>query len=80
MRALPLHDGVVVAREIALGALELDHARAGIGQLAGCERRGDRLVEREDEGAGERLRHAGSIRTVLVGGPLSPFFFRWGEG
>ena len=43
-------DGLVVAaREVpAVGPLDLDHARAEVGELARRERRGDRLLDRHD--------------------------------
>ena len=72
MRALPVDDGVVVAREIALGALELDHPRARVRQLAARERRGHRLVQREDEGAGEWFSHVRFRSDSARRGPLSP--------
>ena len=47
---------VVGAREVAdAGSLDLDHARAEVGELARRERRGDRVLERDDGDAGERL-------------------------
>jgi hypothetical protein len=61
-----MHQVVVVAREVALGALELDDAGAGIGQLAAGHGRGDRLIEREDERAGEGSGHAGFRPNVVV--------------
>ena len=42
---------VVAAGEVALGPLDLDHARAGIGEAAGAHRRRHRLLERDDEKA-----------------------------
>ena len=47
VRALALDEPVVVAREIALGPLQLDHPRPRIGELARGHRRGHGLVERE---------------------------------
>ena len=52
--ALAVHEIVVTAREIALRPLDLDDARAGIGEPARAHRRGDRLFERHDEEAGQR--------------------------
>src|SRR6266702_2988276 len=44
-----MHALIVAAREIAgAGALDLDHARAEIGELARTERRGDCVFERDD--------------------------------
>ena len=40
---------IVRASEIALGAFDLDHPGAGVGQPARRERRGDRLFQRHDE-------------------------------
>ena len=42
-------DVIVCAREIALRAFDLDHARACIGQPAGALRRGDGLLDRNDK-------------------------------
>ena len=47
---------VVAAREVALGALDLDHPRAGVGQAGTAIGRGDRLFERDDREAGEGMR------------------------
>ena len=57
MRALAVHDVIVMAREIALRALDLDDASAGVGQPAGALRRGDCLFDGDDEEAFERQRH-----------------------
>ncbi len=54
--ALAVHEVVVAAREIALRPLDLDDARAGIGEPARAHRRRDRLFERDDEKAGEGKR------------------------
>ena len=51
---------VVAAGEVALGPLDLDHARAGIGEAAGAHRRRHRLLERDDEKAGQRQGHGRS--------------------
>ena len=51
MRALAMHDVVVMAREIAFRAFDLDDTRAGIGEAAGALRRGDGLLHRDDEEA-----------------------------
>src|SRR3569832_1367840 len=52
MRGLAAHAIVVGAREVAhAGALDLDHARAEIGQLPRAERRGDRMLQRDDGNA-----------------------------
>ena len=56
--ALALRQRVVAAREIALRPLDLDDARAGVGEPARAHRRGDGLFERDDEEAFERKRHA----------------------
>ena len=48
-----MRERVVAAREIAFGPLDLDHARAGIGEPAGAGRRRDRLFQRDDEQAFE---------------------------
>src|SRR6185312_4802531 len=57
MRAFAVHDVVVVAREVAFGPLDLDDARAGVGQAAGALRRGDGLFDRDDEKSGKGKRH-----------------------
>src|SRR6185437_9949338 len=36
------------AREVPAGPLDLDHPRPQVGELPGRERRGDRLLERDD--------------------------------
>jgi hypothetical protein len=47
IRGLALDGLIVVARKVAdAGALDLDHARAEIGELARREWRRDRLLER----------------------------------
>ena len=48
---------VVAAGEIALGALDLDDARAGIGEAGAAIGRGDRLFQRDDQQPFERARH-----------------------
>jgi hypothetical protein len=40
---------VVVAREVALGPLDLDHARAGVGEPAGAHGRRHRLLQRHHQ-------------------------------
>ena len=57
IRALAMHMIVVMAREVALRPLDLDHARAGIGEPAGRLRRRHRLFERDHEDAGEGEGH-----------------------
>ena len=51
---------VVAAGEVALGPLDLDHARAGIGEAAGAHRRRHRLLERNNEKTGQGKGHGGS--------------------
>ena len=53
---------VVAAGEVALGPLDLDHARAGIGEAAGAHRRRHRLLERNDEKAGQGKGHGKATR------------------
>ncbi len=54
MRRQAAHALVVAAREVAdAGPLDLDHARAEIGQLSRRERRRDRVLERDDGDAFE---------------------------
>jgi hypothetical protein len=56
MRRQPLHALVVAAREVAdAGALDLDDARAQVGELAGGERRRDGVFEGDDGEALEGL-------------------------
>ena len=55
VRGQAAHALVVAAREVAdAGALDLDHARAEVGELARAERRRDRVLERDDGDAIER--------------------------
>jgi len=42
---------VVVAREVAFGPLDLDHARAGVGEAAGAHGRRHRLLQRHHQQA-----------------------------
>src|SRR5579883_1685693 len=56
--ALSARGAVVGAGEIALGPLDLDDARAGIGQAATAERRRHRLLQCDDEKPVERAAHA----------------------
>ena len=52
--ALAIHHMVVKPREVALRPLDLDDARARIGEPAGGEGRGDGLFDRDHQEAGER--------------------------
>jgi hypothetical protein len=63
--------GVVLAREVALGALQLDDARPCVGEFGGAGGRGHRLFHRDDEQALERLSggHSRSIRAVRMNSP-----------
>ena len=55
MRREAAHALVVGAREVAdAGTLDLDDARAEVGELARAERRRDRVLERDDRDAIER--------------------------
>ena len=65
---LAVHRVVVVAGEIAIAPLDLDDARAGIGQAAAAVGRGHRVLERDDQYAVQGLQchvhltlHGGSI-------------------
>ncbi len=49
MRALAVHDVIVVAGEVAFRPLDLDHARTGIGQVTGAMRRRHGLFDGDDE-------------------------------
>jgi hypothetical protein len=51
IRALASRQFIVAAGEIALRALDLDHARAGIGEAAAAHRRRHRLLQRHHEKA-----------------------------
>src|SRR6516162_3047355 len=54
------HALVVAARDVAAArALDLDHARAEVGELARAEGRRDDVLEREDEDAVERAHRIG---------------------
>ncbi len=57
MRALAVNEMIVLAREVALRPLDLDDARAGIGEMTGAMRRRHRLLDRDDKKAFERERH-----------------------
>src|SRR5258706_5214396 len=49
---------VVSAREVAgAGPLDLDHARAKVGELAGAERSSDRMFQRNDRNAVQGAGH-----------------------
>ena len=50
--ALAVYEVVVAAREVALRALDLDHAGARVRKATGAHRRGDGLLERNDQEAG----------------------------
>ena len=64
---------VVAAREVAFRALDLDDARAGIGEAGAAIRRGDRLFERDDEQVGEGMMHKRCSRTIrLIGNVCRP--------
>src|SRR5690606_35397045 len=54
--AVAVHHVVVAAREVSSGALDLDHARTGVGHLARGERSGDSLLDADDERAFEGKR------------------------
>jgi hypothetical protein len=61
---------IVVAREIALRPLDLDHPRAGVGEPAGAHRRRHRLLERHHQKAGKGKGHtlcAGDARCLRSG-------------
>src|SRR6185369_10716914 len=62
--ALAVHQAVITAGEVAFRPLDLDHARAGVGELAGAVRRGDGLLDRNDEEAFERQSH---LNTTAAG-------------
>ena len=58
----PVDRRVVASREIALGAFDLDDARARVRETRRAIGRGDRLFEGNDEQAGERLHPAAHDR------------------
>jgi hypothetical protein len=71
VRGLALDAGVVGAGEVArAGALDLDHARAEVGELAGAERRGDGVFEGDDgdavEGAGHKFHLAAQSSRIVA--------------
>ena len=53
VRRFAEHGGVIAAREVAFGTLDLDHASTGVGQTAGAVGRCHGLFERDDEDAFE---------------------------
>ena len=63
---------VVAAREVALGALDLDHPRAGVGQARAAIRRGDRLFERDDKEVGQRQHRHPDLVALVSGGNATP--------
>ena len=68
MRREPAHALVVAAREIAdAGALDLDDARAEVRELSRRERRGDRVLERDDGDAGQGSHRAASCAAHALG-------------
>jgi hypothetical protein len=48
VRRLPEHGPVVAAGEVTARPFDLDDPRAQVGELPGGERRGDRLLKRDD--------------------------------
>ena len=53
---VPSHGVVVVAREVtALGPLDLDHPGAEVGEVAGGQWHGDRLLDGNDRQSFERF-------------------------
>jgi hypothetical protein len=60
-----VHGTVVAAGEVALAALDLDHARPGVGQSAAAVGRRHRLLQRHHQQA---LQWAGRGRSVSVVG------------
>ena len=63
-----VHRAVVVARNIAARPLDLDHPRAGIGQLGRAQRRRRRLVDGNYENVGEGV-HGARSGSVAVPHP-----------
>jgi hypothetical protein len=56
---------VIAAGEVASArSLDLDHARAEVGELPGGERRGDGLLQGDDEDAVKRMPH--QMRFLLI--------------
>src|SRR5262245_49579473 len=55
MRALAVHQTVVMTRKVTLGPLQLDDTSPGVSQLATGKRGGHCLVERKHEDAGKRF-------------------------
>jgi hypothetical protein len=57
-----LDDGIIGPGEVSgLRALHLDDPRAHVGELARGERRGDRLLQRDDRDALQRQRHQNDL-------------------
>ena len=81
VRGQPADPGVVAAGEVAgAGTLDLDHAGAEVGELAGGERRGDGVLEGDDGEAGERLHgHAPSRRRVAVASMVRKPSWSWAQ-
>src|SRR5437763_15801474 len=67
LRREPAHALVVAAREIAAaGTLDLDDARAEVGELARAEWPRDRVLERDDGDAIEREDSGTHIKTIAA--------------
>ncbi len=52
---------VVLAGEVALGPLDLDHPGAGVGEAAGGQRRGHRLLQRHHKDPLQRPWHQNDL-------------------
>lgn len=57
VRRLAVHRAVVAAREVAFGTFDLDHPSPGVSESARAKRRGDRLLQRQDQQAVEWFCH-----------------------
>jgi hypothetical protein len=64
VRRFAVHRAVVAAGEVAFGALDLDHPRAGVGQPAAAVRRDLRLFECDDEHAAQRTGRQRRVRAA----------------
>src|SRR5574337_1296033 len=79
-KRLAVHTLVVAAREVAAaGALDLDHARAQVGELARGKGRGDGVFEGDDGDAVEGAGHEGLPCNIKTGRAVSPSP-PWGRG
>jgi hypothetical protein len=80
VRRFAVHRAVVAAGEVAFGALDLDHPRAGVGQPAAAVRRDLRLFECDDEHAAQRTGRQRRVRAAGqagIGAGFMAIFRAW---